>query len=54
MTRSRILDRKGDETELHICEIPKRILLFFFRIGILHLLRWMTLAVGDVAIVNLL
>ena len=27
MTQSRILDRKGDETERHICEIPKRILL---------------------------
>ena len=27
MTRSRILDRNGDETKPHICEISKRILL---------------------------
>ena len=27
MTRSHILDRKGDENEPHICEIPKQILL---------------------------
>ena len=49
MTWSRILDRKGDESEPHICEIPKRI-FWLFRIGILHFLRWMALAVVDVAI----